>query len=547
MPGDTVTPVARRSRPVRECRRQPASYYESRKLLAAYYASPARGFITTPPSWETRIPDTPRLLNSPSSVIPDTQSSVIPETQSLCQTVTTNIGLSTDSITVVSSESTMPSLLPEVADVNTPSDASSLLVTSAMMPPPEDTNEMHKRTVSELILANKKIEELSKQITDLKAKQIVDMVVKSVQICPSSLVQQSSSIQNTSTTTNKAEREMLLFRASGRLQVLSNFCMHNICIDGLKFRSAEHAYQYKKALYHNRRDVALRILHSKTPLIAKKISKNIIQCSQWHESKADIMMKILHEKAKQYPVFSRAVINTGNKHLIHNTETDSFWGCGEDFKGQNMLGSLLEDLRTYLVLQLPSATSTKHTPHSTGIPSTTSTISNIHATVCPKPQVLVLGNSNSRGIAQGLMDRGLEASGFCYPGGTIPHITSRVRHTKSRTDPNFILLMAGDIDAANGLSAENICVQYDQLIRETRRTFPFARIILSGLPQSGCDMRQVTIRKLNYHLEAVANDERLVEFVNNTHAKLRDHIHLSRTSKEKLCMHVAHVAKKVFL
>ena len=111
---------------------------------------------------------------------------------------------------------------------------------------------------------------------------------------------------------------------------------------------------------------------------------------------------------------------------------------------------------------------------------------------------------------------------------------------------DYLLLMAGDIEASDGLPAESICARYEHMLKEARQLFPWTRVMLSGLPQTGSNHRQDTTRKVNSYLEAVARDERLVEYVSNARAKLRDHIHLSRTARERLCFNVSCAVKKVF-
>jgi len=107
--------------------------------------------------------------------------------------------------------------------------------------------------------------------------------------------------------------------------------------------------------------------------------------------------------------------------------------------------------------------------------------------------------------------------------------------------------MAGDIEASDELPTNVICARYEHLIRETRHSFPWSRIVLAGLPQTGTNHRQTIIREVNNYLESVAGEERLVEYVDNTRAKLRDRIHLSRSSVERLCFSVSSLAKKVFI
>ena len=133
------------------------------------------------------------------------------------------------------------------------------------------------------------------------------------------------------------------------------------------------------------------------------------------------------------------------------------------------------------------------------------------------------------------------------PGGTIPYLTSRVKHITSPDTPNCVLLMAGDIEAANGLPPEMICARLDHLVKETRQQFPWSRVLLSGLPQTGNNHRQNTLREVNSHLEKISSNDRLVEYLDNSRARLRDNIHLSNLSKEKLCLNVSHIVKKFSL
>ena len=522
----------------------------ARRQLISQDVKLTSGVTASPSSWDGPLRTSLPGLDS-ITVVPDTQASelsTVPETQDDLSTVSqTSLSPSLDSL------SDSPSLFPLVSE-HSPADESSLLVTSAMLPP-ESPSVNHVRTVSALILANQRIDSLLKEIAELKASTITSTALQSLH----PPVVQPKSVPSTTT---KAPREMLLFRASGRFAILSNFFEHKLLVQGVVFRSAEHAYQYKKALFHGRRDISARVLRSRTPHLAKQAAKSINQSKAWQECKSKEMAKILEEKAKQCEVFRKALQNTGTKHLVHNTETDSFWGCGEDFRGLNMLGSLMEVLRQNLHLKLPEPVSPRPIPPNTGhIPTVTprhptdplpsrsaaATRSN-NRSVAPSvpvncPKVLVLGNSNCRGIAQGLIDRGVDASGTAYPGGSISRLTSRIRHVKPPVTPEFVLLMAGDIEAADGLPPEAICARYEHLLREARQNFPWSRLILSGLPQTGSNRRQDTIRKVNNYLETVADEERLVEYVSNSKAKLRDNIHLSRPARERLCFNVTSVVK----
>lgn len=68
----------------------------------------------------------------------------------------------------------------------------------------------------------------------------------------------------------------------------------------------------------------------------------------WEDVKLDIMRKALEAKFTQIPDLKKLLKETGTRDLIENSPKDSYWGCGRDKKGQNMLGKLLVELRAKL-------------------------------------------------------------------------------------------------------------------------------------------------------------------------------------------------------
>ena len=141
----------------------------------------------------------------------------------------------------------------------------------------------------------------------------------------------------------------------------------------------------------------------------------------------------------------------------------------------------------------------------------------------------------------------MNAAGFVYPGGTLSYITAHVKDIKPQKDePNAIVLMAGDIKAKNAVPAENIAARYSQLINEVKHTFPWARILVSGLPRVGNGFRQNFIRDTNHQLEIAAANDRLLTYIDNSNAKLRDSIHITSASKSKLSAKISTCVKKLF-
>lgn len=131
--------------------------------------------------------------------------------------------------------------------------------------------------------------------------------------------------------------------------VLSNFSAFNVDVFGRDFQTAEHAYHWKKFC-----DTATGIAHairfSRSAHDAfKTAEKNKgLRRKDWDSVKVEVMREILLAKVSQHEYVSRKLLATGTKTLIENSWRDSFWGWGDDRKGQNMLGKLWMEIRAQL-------------------------------------------------------------------------------------------------------------------------------------------------------------------------------------------------------
>lgn len=62
----------------------------------------------------------------------------------------------------------------------------------------------------------------------------------------------------------------------------------------------------------------------------------------WENIKNQVMWKALVAKFSQHEVLKQLLLSTGNRTLIEDSPHDSYWGIGNDGKGLNMLGKMLE-------------------------------------------------------------------------------------------------------------------------------------------------------------------------------------------------------------
>lgn len=146
----------------------------------------------------------------------------------------------------------------------------------------------------------------------------------------------------------------------GDYNIMSNYFITDVVVYGKHFRSAEHAFQFRKCDISKRDDLAQQILTSSSPSAAKRIasglSKNELQ--RWHKDKLHIkiMYEVLHAKAVSNIDFHNALLNTGDKMIAECTK-DRVWGSGLSpfhtrtshcYPGANLTGKILMDLRERL-------------------------------------------------------------------------------------------------------------------------------------------------------------------------------------------------------
>jgi ribA/ribD-fused uncharacterized protein len=253
---------------------------------------------------------------------------------------------------------------------STPLPGMMTLVTASQLPTTPTPSQKHTDTVKQLIRANVRIAELEKENKELRDEALVKHIRVSEELTQLDREQRPASflhVKNnrsrisfcdaatetettpvTPTPPDSKRKGMVLFRSDGNMSILSNFYLMRLRHRGTNYISAEQAYQHQMALFHARSDIAHRIMTARTSAQTKRISKSVRKCVQWQECKTEIMAEILLSKAKQNEKFRHTLLKTHGKSLIHNIDTDSFWGCGPDFEGQNMMGVLLEELRANL-------------------------------------------------------------------------------------------------------------------------------------------------------------------------------------------------------
>lgn len=159
---------------------------------------------------------------------------------------------------------------------------------------------------------------------------------------------------------------------AGKFDPLSNFYMADFQVEEVTYKSAEHAYQFKKALAHGKPDLAKMISNAKSPQEAKSLSKYVNCTPEWEQQNDKIMEQILMAKIQQVPAARRALMESRDRVVVEAVPRQYLWGSGlnsettshtrrEGWPGKNMLGDILMHIRDNLPGGPPRDTASTHT------------------------------------------------------------------------------------------------------------------------------------------------------------------------------------------
>ena len=145
---------------------------------------------------------------------------------------------------------------------------------------------------------------------------------------------------------------------------LSNFFPFNFVYQGRLFSSAEHAYQFTKAVFLGEHELAAVIQSAKTAAKAKQFAASLTKhprYPEWFTVRIPVMCLILEHKFCSCPSFFTMLQEQPTPYLVENT-SHPYWAAGrvisntlalddvDDLPGQNVLGRLLMRLADHHTL-----------------------------------------------------------------------------------------------------------------------------------------------------------------------------------------------------
>lgn len=139
------------------------------------------------------------------------------------------------------------------------------------------------------------------------------------------------------------------YRVGEEYGCFSNFSAHPFELDGKEWGTSEHYFQAQKFVTTDP-DYAKRIRMASSPMIAANLgrSRKVPLRGDWESVKDDVMRKAVKAKFSAHPKLQELLLATGDEEIFENTAKDTYWGCGSDGTGKNMLGKILMELRAEL-------------------------------------------------------------------------------------------------------------------------------------------------------------------------------------------------------
>lgn len=139
---------------------------------------------------------------------------------------------------------------------------------------------------------------------------------------------------------------------------LSNWYLSEFIIDDITFSSMEQYMMYEKAILFHDQETAKKILQTDNVAEIKALGRIVqnFDDTVWVKSREEIVYKGVLEKFRQNPELRKRLERTGEEVIAECAVKDKIWGiglsmkdedrfCVERWKGQNLLGKILMDVR----------------------------------------------------------------------------------------------------------------------------------------------------------------------------------------------------------
>ena len=129
---------------------------------------------------------------------------------------------------------------------------------------------------------------------------------------------------------------------------LENFSAFGFYMDGIYFKTGEHAFQFLK---FNDSDICDEILNCSNPYDARNIGRKYKseRISNWNEVKYELLEKVFRLKMEQNPIVRDCLLNILDYTICeYCVDEDTEWGLDSNNNGENRLGKAWMKVREEL-------------------------------------------------------------------------------------------------------------------------------------------------------------------------------------------------------
>lgn len=133
-----------------------------------------------------------------------------------------------------------------------------------------------------------------------------------------------------------------------RFMDLSAFSAHEVEVDGVVYKTLEHAYHALRIKPGSEHEA---IRSQRSPMDAWREGQKYKHNSELlvvDYNKYEIMEQLCRAKLMQHEDVKNVLLATGERELLKVYDTDYDWGTGADFSGENKMGKLWMKLRDEL-------------------------------------------------------------------------------------------------------------------------------------------------------------------------------------------------------
>lgn len=128
---------------------------------------------------------------------------------------------------------------------------------------------------------------------------------------------------------------------------LSTFYPAPFVLEEREWPTVEH---YIQAMQYDDEGYQETIRQATTPAEAEKLgqSKKPGKRKDWERVREIYMTRGVYIRCRSHDVIADALLATGEKSIVENSQYDYYWGCGRDGRGDNTYGKVLMAVRDKL-------------------------------------------------------------------------------------------------------------------------------------------------------------------------------------------------------